>query len=233
MKKLISAILLSVIFLAGCTPSAEELRKQRAEASKVEAEAAQAWLDVKINEAAMQAVIAERIQQARTREIAFTITLLSLAFAFGIVAITGSIGTGRYVFNRLSSVYADSRGIFPLQIKQGIGPAREPYVIVHDANRQLGATTIYQIGQGGPRQTEHRPEDARPFLEVTTNAQRAATVAAIAPHVGNRVSPDVLPGARSVGAPVASLPDVTRSNLEPSHVRRLLADVLDDDEEGG
>jgi hypothetical protein len=233
MKRLILVTTLCILFLVACAPNEAQLREQHAEAAQAEAAAAKSWLEVEIDKAAMPAIIAERIQQARTREAAFTIAVLSLTAAISILAISGSIGTGRYVLNRLSSVYADQRGIFPLQIKQGKTVTGEAFVIVHDANRQLGPTTIYQIGNSSPQQTEKLPEDPRALLEVTTNAQRAATVAAVAPHVAGRMNADVLPGVRIVGAPVNTLPDVTKSSLETSHVKRLLADVLDEDEEGG
>jgi hypothetical protein len=213
-------------------PTAAELREQHARASQAEAEADKAWTDANTSRASASATIARKMVEEEIRMGAVTVLVIGLVGCILLLGFFTSTGVGNWIRIRLSSVYPNAQGIFPVLIRQ-VESRGQRFIIAHDPNRQLGPTTIYHIQPGEPpRSTHELPADSRPLLEVTTNAQRAATIAAIAPHVKGSQIAEVLPAPKMIGQPIDDLPEVKPASIEPSHVQRLLAEVGGDDEEG-
>jgi len=162
--------------------------------------------------------------QARLNTIK-TVFLVALGVVI-LVGVTGiTLGLVRMVWLKARLVYPARSGIFPVLVNR-VGPQ----VILHDPNRTLAGTTVLGRGPDGVSVQHLLPPEAgvEAQLQVTTQAQVAQAVAAAAGGDGvNAQSRKLIESvtARQVAAP---LPEVEVSDLEPSHVERLLLETGED-----
>lgn len=237
-----------VLGLAACNVRSGEFQMhdpvREAEATRVALaardEAAQRALERQI--LAAQAEKAQVDAQASRNALA-AITLRNVLINIGLglsvlVLVVGSAFAAVAWLNKhATSIYPNSAGLYPVIVKR----AWNGLTFVHDPNRALGSTTIYNVpGLSGllPGQGVQAPDAQFPLgggesslLQLATQAQAVGLMAAATRHKTDDA------GARQVGqlaealinrpAISAPMPPVRPSSLEPSHVARLLVEAED------
>lgn len=233
--------LVGMLSLTGCSPSEAEIRRQNAEASVTEAKAAQILAetrDKQTTESTINSKIVVNEAITRTKIIVnsalgfgFAIIVLGLAVSAAICLYNFTVGFSERTRNQLISVHPNERGIYPLQMKQGRDPSGNPFMIVHDPNRQVGATTIYHLEAGQSPKQVNPPASEQASVEITANAQRQAVLANMALHQPRTITPqDIILANPAPPQVTPALPEARQSTLDASHIERLLAEVMEDEE---
>lgn len=188
-------------------------RRLAADADKAEAAAAQAWLDYQTNQAALKSKIAT--QNAVT---------YALGIAVGILAIGGAIAAVLWIHKKVSTIYPNDSGQWPVIIRKGRG-----WTLLHDPNRGLGpATLIAKDASSGPSISFALPADGETMAQVASQAQAVSLITAASRGRG-QITPESRGLLETLSRPRVSksLPPVLPSNLELSHIERLIAEDED------
>ena len=215
------AAMIMAAMMVGC---GEPKPQDYAEADRVRQEAADRAADAAVARAAAQAEAAGTVPSAVARN---TLVNVGLGVGAAILSVGAALALGAWLHRRAATVYPNAAGQYPLVLEKN---RRTGEVMVHDANRALGASTLYTPAGQAPRQVSAPlAADSATQAQITTQAQAhqllvAGTRKAGSPADTHQVAQAISENAFRSGGGLPRMPSVQviADPRRESHLNRLL-----------